>query len=248
MNETIFRGQPSGGSSEGDNSSDTSSARKVFDTLIRQIHERRALAGKQVMATDHETEVMSDTELSCVTFNDSKTQVDILESVLPRESFTVFPKLPLELRRRIWYYALPDSRVIEIEWTASNAPKAGWFYTIESIHRTPIVYRINKEARRESLRFYKPITLNAANFPVSQFPEERITRPKQYEIPFTPIHFFDARVDVLFFSIGDCHNRLYERQVKHLNTDLLKDVRFIAVIFEHFLSVDFYRGPPTISP
>ncbi|KAH9208086.1 hypothetical protein DL95DRAFT_395552, partial [Leptodontidium sp. 2 PMI_412] len=34
----------------------------------------------------------------------------------PLEVFILFPKLPAELRCKVWFYALPDPRVVEIDW------------------------------------------------------------------------------------------------------------------------------------
>ncbi|KAN0095147.1 hypothetical protein V8E51_015858 [Hyaloscypha variabilis] len=244
MDKAFFGGRSQGDSPQGSPSNTANSAGKVYEALMKRIHEHQALTSLQANADDDKTNVESHDDLTPVTFDGETNQVEVPKNTIQGEAFTVFPELALELRRRAWYYALPESRVIEIEWSDGNGGLPGWFYTKESIQRTPNIYRVNKEARKEFLRFYKPVTLNTANIPNIRFPEERITRPKQYEIPFTPVHYFDARVDILYLSMGDYETLVAARMVNYLNTELLKEVRSMAISFEQSLRSAFDLGPP----
>ena len=43
-----------------------------------------------------------------------------IRKVAPLEEFTLFTKLPLELRRQIWSYTLPGPRIIEIHYASEK--------------------------------------------------------------------------------------------------------------------------------
>ncbi|CZT51134.1 uncharacterized protein RSE6_12232 [Rhynchosporium secalis] len=77
------------------------------------------------------------------------------------EVFTTFPELPLELRHKIWFYALPDARVIEVDFH-ENIKK--WMCRHESQPNPSGMLRTNKESRKEFFRNYVPffnVTKNA---------------------------------------------------------------------------------------
>jgi hypothetical protein len=156
------------------------------------------------------------------------------------ETFTLFPKFPLEIRRMVWAYA-HEPRVIEIEW--SGRAKS-WVFRPQSIQRTPRLYRVNKEVRQEFLRSYKLISLN---FESSGNMSRR--QPREFQdfstTPFSPRQFFNPNIDVLYLAASNYRSSgIYNQYLDQLNAEFLKEVKSIAVVFEHFVEEEFNVGPP----
>jgi hypothetical protein len=76
-------------------------------------------------------------------------QFQNLELVLlrPPDEFTLFPKLPLEMRRKIWQAALSDPQVIEFD--PSGWHKSTWRQP------NPTILCVSKESRTEALRIIR---------------------------------------------------------------------------------------------
>jgi hypothetical protein len=62
--------------------------------------------------------------------------------------FTLFPKLPLELRRRVWNFAASMERIIEIRWNHCK----DWYYCSTP---PPSVLHASRESRIEALMCYE---------------------------------------------------------------------------------------------
>jgi hypothetical protein len=74
------------------------------------------------------------------------------QSTADLETFTIFLKLPIELRRKIWGYALPGPRVIEIIYVNDRAPLTshGFYDDIQFIiHPHHLANRGGAAARAE---------------------------------------------------------------------------------------------------
>ena len=68
------------------------------------------------------------------------------------QTFHLFPRLPPELRVRIWSFSLPR-RVIELRsWGSGRYCPTKFSVTP---HRLPVLFRICRESRNEALRLYK---------------------------------------------------------------------------------------------
>jgi len=92
------------------------------------------------------------------------------------QSFTLFPKLPLELRRLIWRYSLPGPRIIYIYC---------WAPLCDSFCAMPTALHVNREARGVALELYK------ARFGLSSAPE----RP--------PAIYFNSEIDTIYLGVGN---------------------------------------------
>jgi hypothetical protein len=72
-------------------------------------------------------------------------------------TFSLFPKLPVELRVKIWGYACSVTRNVDI-WTRSLDIEQGCFYQraiyFHSSLPPPAVLHVNSESRSESLKYY----------------------------------------------------------------------------------------------
>ncbi|RDL33804.1 uncharacterized protein BP5553_08172 [Venustampulla echinocandica] len=132
--------------------------------------------------------------------------VEVFPSQNQPNSFTVFPKLPSELRLKIWRSAFPLSRTVglevpdylimgicRLERSATNRSRA-----LQSIERQrlaklppmPMTLRINRESREETLRHYCVLfpgdIQECSHSPLEKFVEKPIC--------------LNARRDRLFFS------------------------------------------------
>jgi hypothetical protein len=67
-----------------------------------------------------------------------------------KPKFTLFPKLPIELRLKIWKES-HEPRIIELRFTR-NWKMCRYDFIIPKF---PAVLHVNKEARLESLKYYK---------------------------------------------------------------------------------------------
>ena len=100
------------------------------------------------------------------------------ERAFVRNKFTLFPKLPLELRRKVWRESFPAGRHVSLDTNSGSSP------------RLPTSLRVNRESRAETLRFY--IVL----FKSDLHKDKKITQ--QNEIPFC----FNPARDSLWLSIS----------------------------------------------
>ncbi|TEY57572.1 hypothetical protein BOTCAL_0213g00150 [Botryotinia calthae] len=88
--------------------------------------------------------------------------------------FRLFPKLPFELRKRIWWYSLPGARMVELHYFE------GEYWTEEE---QPIALYVCQESRKMALEVYK-----------------LLTSTPEYT---TAITYFDYDVDILYLGVGN---------------------------------------------
>jgi hypothetical protein len=101
-------------------------------------------------------------------------------------SFHLFPKLPVELRLKIWKLNMPEARILKISTATRtyNSATGGVTYSAKIVKpscTTPPNLHVNQESRTEALKLYKPIFATRLGHPV----------------------FFDFSKDYLWF-VGDC--------------------------------------------
>ena len=92
------------------------------------------------------------------------------------QSFTLFPRLPLELRRLIWRHSLPGPRIIYIYC---------WAPLCDSCCAMPTALHVNREARGIALERYK------ARFGLSSAPES------------PPEIYFNSEIDTIYLGVGN---------------------------------------------
>jgi hypothetical protein len=95
-----------------------------------------------------------------------------------REKFTLFPKLPLELRLKVWRESFPAGRHVSLATNSGPPP------------RLPTSLRVNRESRAETLRFYVVL------FKSDLHKDKKITQKN--EIPFC----LNPARDSMWLSIG----------------------------------------------
>lgn len=108
--------------------------------------------------------------------------------------FSKFPELPLELRREIWKFAMPQPRVVELAWlslhqikpVAASARKPGGRPKYSSE-----LAQVNREARDQYLREYKPILLVDL-----RAPDRLEGRPRLSSV----LKYFNPEIDTLYIS------------------------------------------------
>lgn len=88
----------------------------------------------------------------------------------PFKKFTLFPKLPAELRIKVWRYTFPEPRVVLLDYicryeTALNIRNT---LGIGNVQTFPKALHVNQESREETLRAYYIIYHHPAGFVYSQ--------------------------------------------------------------------------------
>ncbi|PVH79608.1 hypothetical protein DL98DRAFT_532858 [Cadophora sp. DSE1049] len=88
----------------------------------------------------------------------SASTAELTESIPPLDKFTLFPKLPLELRFMVWRFALYQPQVVGVicSLEEDRPDMTGWEY-YQSIKRTPVIRFVCKEAREEALKLEIPL-------------------------------------------------------------------------------------------
>jgi hypothetical protein len=67
------------------------------------------------------------------------------------ESFTLFPKLPVEVRLKIWRLSFPNNRKLELHFVIINP----FDILLAAVSTNPAALYVNQESREETLRFYE---------------------------------------------------------------------------------------------
>jgi hypothetical protein len=70
-------------------------------------------------------------------------------------SFKLFPKLPLELRRKIWLYAVPRPRIFRLLERNEDDEEVGWTCMTEDERQTPGILFACWESRAETRKFFQ---------------------------------------------------------------------------------------------
>jgi hypothetical protein len=80
-------------------------------------------------------------------------EIDNTKSRNEPDEFKLFPRLPIELRIKIWKHAQPEDRPIEVHWNHLT----GKVYTNAS---QPVLLQVNHESRVETLKIYEPLVID----------------------------------------------------------------------------------------
>ncbi|KAH7360732.1 hypothetical protein BKA65DRAFT_533979 [Rhexocercosporidium sp. MPI-PUGE-AT-0058] len=116
------------------------------------------LAGSMQLTEGSAATAMTPTERIPTSTNAQQTEVEDC-------NFTLFPKLPIELRFKIWKDAQPRGRVISLIFK-QNAPDDSF-----ALSSQPILLSVNQESRSETLKIFKLITASGEqDAPVSRRP------------------------------------------------------------------------------
>jgi hypothetical protein len=114
--------------------------------------------------------------------------------------FMLFPKLPTELRLKIWKHALPGPRVVEIEWSPNTRE---WFCPFESQSKRSSLSRTNRESREVFHKNYLPTAK------ISRVVTQQIVQDEPdpfHETSQHTISYFDSTIDILY--IGTCSSEV----------------------------------------
>ncbi|KAF8848696.1 hypothetical protein BDZ45DRAFT_262228 [Acephala macrosclerotiorum] len=121
----------------------------------------------------------------------------------PLLQFQPFPRLPIELRLKIWRHAMNEPRLIELEWgpdlseiTNSHRGSHQWHRVCPRSRQPPALLHTNQESRYEALLVY---SLRSFDTPTSRFSD----LVEQYI-------YRNNDVDVLFFGQKTCVLTLVE--------------------------------------
>jgi hypothetical protein len=71
----------------------------------------------------------------------------------PLETFTLFPRLPIDIRVKVWKLMSTQPRKVKLFFDTPSGSRAE-SRTIEGQSKIPVVLQINRESREEGLQFY----------------------------------------------------------------------------------------------
>ena len=123
------------------------------------------------------------------------------------ETFTIFPKLPAEIRRKIWKTASYHPRVLELHRglnTFGRLPNGTRYFHEESFRiarscrSPPPLLSVSHEARHETLKAYKKVQLNH-----NQDRATSLVHPESNTSTFGPT-WFNKDADILYLGKGSC--------------------------------------------
>ena len=90
--------------------------------------------------------------------------MDNSEPLVTRDTFTLFPKLPPELRIKIWSFAL-EPRVVEIDEHTSTRAMGKWTYDYGRCGKPPSLLQVNAEARSIAMSSHRLSFFNVVGGP-----------------------------------------------------------------------------------
>lgn len=146
------------------------------------------------------------------------------------DTFHRFPTLPIELRLKVWSEAMPNARVVAVEWD----PMSGqWLCTQECSRQPCALLYVNKEARAEYekkwIRF----------LPFSETDETVVGI-----VPLLPVltSRLNPAIDTIYLSSSFWLNVLSKHHFTLLGShDSLKTLRFLAINTREI--INFEDGP-----
>jgi hypothetical protein len=187
-------------------------------------------------------------------------------------SFKLFPKLPLELRRKIWLYAVPQPRIFNLLERNEDDEEVGWTCMTEEERQTPGILFACWESRAETRKLFQlcfekaaaasPPTMRSAvyvNFAIDAFiliPRKNWVKSTVNRVP--TLERFNFSSDVIFriqhyqVSYGSDKGSGFPRLthaclvLEMLNKDSLKDITFRLLRSSKDFAADPSRLPNDI--
>lgn len=149
------------------------------------------------------------------------------------QTFTLFPKLPPELRCRIWKNALPGRRFVQIDrqpyQMLFNRDDSGYIPTViwrpRCIERAPSIFWVCRESKAEVCKIFKPL---------------KGTEPQ------SPVIWCDFAIDYMCIPFMGAYTREPSSPsmlMATLSAELLATIRFLAVDAEMGASIGLDMFP-----
>ncbi|KAL2075853.1 hypothetical protein VTL71DRAFT_796 [Oculimacula yallundae] len=130
--------------------------------------------------------------------------VAVSQDVSGATVFTLFRRMPLELRNKVWSYTVPDSQQITLEHlcyisgACDDASKGEWLQ--QDLNQLPVGLFVNKESRLEVLRIMKKVNFNKLSHPI----DTAVMRP----VYTTKSDLFTVEFSTLLYEAGDFYDRI----------------------------------------
>ncbi|CZR68965.1 uncharacterized protein PAC_18866 [Phialocephala subalpina] len=177
----------------------------------------------------------------------STSSITDLNKDIEEPKFTLFPKLPLELRIFIWKLAIPP-RVIVVSTSAAKTPvEYGSFEASTLLCTTPIISKVVKEARDVFLKQYTLV--EAGEYPHT-CPQDRL---KPFYVEFARDTLFAKDGNALFWFVEATKGSEHVKRLafdEHLYVNLwhhthgfLASYRSLETLFLPRQSPYFYHMP-----
>jgi hypothetical protein len=170
-----------------------------------------------------ESSFQASSTTSCALSQQLVPVVTVTRVPVPSGSFTLFPRLPIELRLAVWELSFPCSRCASIDIRRPCGVAVGEHKEIIASLPVPITLAINQESRCFPLKSYVDIAAKPRTpiFPWYQPP----TRLGQYFNPNKDL----GTIDVLSFGSGVfCRSKPFQQWMT-LNDDIVKKIKTLQL-------------------
>jgi hypothetical protein len=156
------------------------------------------------------------------------------------EGFHLFPKLPAEIKLKIWKLSLPGPRAITIRpgkhsYITTNIvggilpnPNVYDVYNDKAVTKTPALLQVNRESREVALKSYRPIFRCQPNDSIVyfDFAIDYLQLPTHSSL----VHFFQSHYNSNLRA--DEFHTIYDR-VQHLIYDMSSSPTMLIADFGH---------------
>ncbi len=102
--------------------------------------------------------------------------------------FTLFPKIPREIRDVIWAKSIPGFHIVEVYVVKREPRESEGLYEVRALYKVPVMLQVCQGSRRVALKLYTKILEN-------QFGERLV--------------YFNAALDILHLRDGNVFGHLY---------------------------------------
>jgi hypothetical protein len=129
------------------------------------------------------------------------------------KAFTIFPNLPIELRRKIWEMVAHFPRLLEVQtetWEGMEYHPYRHSYGNMSLasRKTPLMLHVSREAREEGLRFYQPLSFSftGPRDPSLWTVDHTPAPPRDPEIKHILVGelYYNPKADIILFGHSTC--------------------------------------------
>ncbi|CZT43984.1 uncharacterized protein RSE6_04100 [Rhynchosporium secalis] len=127
--------------------------------------------------------------------NDPSGIKSVADGYIPLENFPKFPKLPLEMRREVWHYILPEPQAIFVfnngyiqSIVTGSITRKTFKYRAAASYKVPRLTQVNKETRYEVMIYHRPAF--ATNFGGIPIYYNRKTDLLHFDSPETLLNFY----------------------------------------------------------
>ncbi|KAH7360724.1 hypothetical protein BKA65DRAFT_533972 [Rhexocercosporidium sp. MPI-PUGE-AT-0058] len=147
-----------------------------------------------------------------------------LSKAVPATEFLLFPKLPAELRFKIWILSLPCLRTVELHYNALNS------HTMSSTP-APAAFYTSRESRREALKQYSLL-----------FEDYVLNSSAYIDVRTDTLYLCDILTEEFAFTLGSCWSEYvnyFRSMFKTIRPSILEALVHLAISKATYDTLDY---------